>query len=72
MSAVKMPKEARVRNRLADDCRTQVRLLSSELEHYRDDLWPGEVDLLSRAVKTLNELASRIEKNDKLNPSTVA
>jgi transcriptional regulator of acetoin/glycerol metabolism len=67
-----MPKDARIRNRLADDCRTQVRLLSSELEHYRSELWPGEIDLLKQVIKTATALADRIEKNDKLNPASAA
>lgn len=65
-------KDARVRRRMADDCKRTSDLMFSELESYKGEFWPGELQTIKEVIRDLRRLADRIESNDAANPKTVA
>lgn len=56
-------RDARVRARMADDCRRQAELLWSEFENYGAEFWPGEQQTLKYLIRGLRTLADQIERN---------
>lgn len=56
-----MDDKARVRNRMADDAHTQVRLLKSEIENYGEYFWPGERQKIRTIIATYEKLIATIE-----------
>lgn len=61
---VTLAKDQRVRTRLANDCRTNARLLESELQNYRGDFWSSEIRGMQKLMQDVRALADRIDAND--------
>lgn len=61
---VALAKDQRVRTRLANDCRTNARLLESELQNYRGDFWSSEIRTIQEIMLKMRALADRIDAND--------